>query len=228
MKLHNLFVLLLTAVLFACGGKAEQEVEETSTEDILAEIESEETSMKDGKYMLGDDAKLMWEGSKAAGTHNGTIGISSGSFEVSNGALSAGEFTVDMTSIVNNDLGDQETKDKLVGHLQSPDFFNVEEYNQATFKVKNVEASTEEGATHKITGDLTIKGITNEISFPATVSQEGDAISTVASFNIDRTRWEVKFRSPQFPEFANIAADKIISDEIKIEFSLTGSMAAAE
>ena len=193
------------------------------------ESSGEMASLKDGKYMIGDGAELNWAGSKVAGGgHNGTIPVTSGSFTVTDGALSAGEFTIDMTGIKDLDLEDAEDNAKLVGHLKSDDFFNVEEYEQAMFEVTGAEPTAEAGATHTITGDMTIKGITNEISFPATVSQEGDAVTTVASFNIDRTRWKVKFRSKAFPEFANVAADKIISDEIKIEFSLTGEMAAAE
>lgn len=220
MKLHNLFVLMLAAVLFACGGEAKQEAEVTEGD---ASAEAPSASLTEGTYTLADGNMLNWTGEKAAYGHNGTVNVSEGSFEVKAGMLTAGSFTVDMTSIVNEDLESEEDKAKLVGHLMSDDFFGVEANPTATFVVKSVAASDAEGATHTITGDLTIKGKTNEISFPATVSQEGESITTTASFVIDRAKWDIKFNSPDFPDFANLAADKIISNDIKIEFSLVAN-----
>ena len=226
MKLHNLLVLLLAAVLFACGGK--EGSEEGSNDTPKKEMTADAGSLKDGEYAVAEGSTLMWEGKKAAYAHSGTIGVSSGSFSVAEGALTSGEFAIDMASIVNTDVTEEEDRKNLEVHLKSADFFDSEQFPSANFVVKGVKATTEEGATHEVTGDFTLKGKTNEITFPATVAQEGEAITVAASFTIDRTRWEVKFNSPQVPAFANLAADKIISDDIKVEFSLTANMASAE
>ena len=222
MKLHNLFVLMLAAVLFACGGKGESTEGTGEGQEVVEEPKS---ALTDGAYRLADANMLTWEGSKAAYGHTGTIAVSEGSFEVANGTISSGSFTIDMSTMTNTDIEADEDKAKLIGHLSSDDFFGVETYPTSTFVVKSVAASDAEGATHTITGDLTIKDKTNEISFPATISQEGDMITTTASFTIDRAKWDVKFNSPDFPDFANLAADKIISNDIKIEFSLVANKA---
>ena len=83
---------------------------------------------------------------------------------------------MDMTSIVNLDLeAGSKYNTKLVNHLKSEDFFSVEKFPTATFKVTKSEAKAEKSL---ITGDLTIKGITHEISFLATVHQEGKKLQT--------------------------------------------------
>ncbi|MDP3446317.1 MAG: YceI family protein, partial [Ignavibacteria bacterium] len=111
---------------------------------------------------------LNWEGAKITETvHHGSINLSEGSLSVTDGNLVAGSFTVDMASITNADLTEETGKLKLEGHLKSGDFFNVAEFPTAKFEITAVQAlEGVEGSTHTITGNLTIKDITNSISFP--------------------------------------------------------------
>jgi polyisoprenoid-binding protein YceI len=220
MKLHHLFVLLFAAVLFACSSQTET-TETAQAGEAPAEMPA---GLADGEYMLASGSLLNWEGSKLAGTHNGTINVQAGKFSVAGGALTGGSFTIDMNSINCLDLAeDAETKAKLEGHLKADDFFGVATYPTASFAITGVKASADAGATHEITGSLTIKDKTESITFPATVTQEGDAITTVASFVINRAKFDVRYGSASF--FDNLG-DKVISDEIKISFSLTASKGA--
>ncbi len=75
-----------------------------------------------------------WLGKKVTGEHNGTIGIQSGSLVVNGGKLQGGEFTIDMKTIKCLDLTDAGYNAKLVGHLTTPDFFDVAKYPTITFK----------------------------------------------------------------------------------------------
>jgi len=199
MKLFNLLLALTISVFFIAN---------------IANAQS---------YKVQDGSKLMWTGNKVSGSHNGEIMIKSGNL-VKEGEKMTGDFTVDMTSINCLDL-EGDYKGKLEGHLASADFFNVEEHKTATFeitKVRPVRTMEEGNTTHKVTGNLTIKGITNEIEFPASIKFDGDKFMADAAFDIDRTKWDVKYGSGGF--FDGLG-DKMIYDDIEFELSLVGAKA---
>ncbi|MGQ0644322.1 MAG: YceI family protein [Elusimicrobiota bacterium] len=170
-----------------------------------------------------DPAKsvLKWTGRKVTGAHNGTIRLKSGSAVVTKGRLTGGEFTVDMTSIENEDIQDAASRAKLVGHLKSDDFFGVDKHPEAAFKVTGVKplsgASGSGKPTHEITGDLTIKGITHPVTFPAHVKISGDKAEAKGSITVDRTKWDVRYGSGKF--FQNLG-DKMIHDDFSLDFHL--------
>jgi polyisoprenoid-binding protein YceI len=162
------------------------------------------------------NSKIEWVGKKVTGRHNGTVMIKEGALLTEGGKLTGGEFIIDMTSIKVLDL-EGEYNAKLKGHLMSDDFFSVEKNPTAKFVITSVNESTETDATHFISGDLTIKGITNKITFPATVSQKGDKVTANASFAIDRTKWNVRYGSGSF--FDGLG-DNMIYDDFELTVSL--------
>jgi K(+)-stimulated pyrophosphate-energized sodium pump len=166
----------------------------------------------DATYTINaEEAKLEWVGKKVGGQHNGTVNFASGNLIVENGVLTGGEFTVDMTSIVCLDIpADDESNAKLVGHLKSADFFGVDSFPQAKMMITRVE--TIEGNSYKVTANLTIKNITNEVNFVTRIVQMGDeVVMAEASFNVDRTKYGIKFKSKSFfSEFA----DNFIYDDM--------------
>ncbi len=169
---------------------------------------------------------INWVGEKVTGKHNGTVNLDSGELKVKDGKF-FGEFTIDMTSITNQDIEDETYKKKLESHLKSDDFFSVEKHPGATFKISAVEkyeAKEGETANHIITGKLTIKDITHEIKFPATISFEKDTFTATAKFTIDRVKWDVRYNSGSF--FENLG-DKLIYDDIQLELNLTGHVVKA-
>lgn len=164
-----------------------------------------------------NSSQISWIGEKVTGQHNGTVNIKSGALDVENGIIKGGEFDIDMTTIDVLDLkGD--AKGKLMGHLKSDDFFSVEKYPTAKFKITSVNESTETDATHFIAGDLTIKGITNKITFPATVTVNGEKVNAKATFALDRTKWNVRYGSGSF--FDGLG-DKMIYDDFKLSVNLS-------
>lgn len=166
---------------------------------------------------------LKWEGKKVTGQHDGTVALKKGELLFSGKDLKGGEFAIDMASIVNLDLKDAEYNKKLVTHLKSEDFFNTEKFPVATLKIKNAK-SVEGfvGPTYEITADLTIKGKTNEIKFPAVIQTKDGKTSLTANVTIDRTKWDIKYGSGKF--FKGLG-DKMISDEFKIDIALTSTVA---
>jgi polyisoprenoid-binding protein YceI len=122
-----------------------------------------------------------------------------------------------MRSIKDVDL-DPAYAAKLEGHLKSPDFFNVDSFPVASFKITKVAAyNGPEDYTHTITGMLTIKGITNEIVFPAKITMAFEKITAEAYFEIDRSKWNVRYGSKSF---FNDIGDKAISDMIGFKVNL--------
>ena len=162
------------------------------------------------KAVKVDKSTVIWKGYKVTGSHDGTINLKSGSLNFNNGKLTGGEFVMDMTSIIVTDL-EGNYKTKLENHLKNDDFFGVEENPTAKLVFKSVKPAGDN--VYKVTGDLTIKGITNAISFDFSVNGNKGK----AALKIDRAKFNVKYGSSSF--FDNLQ-DKAIYDE----FDLTAEL----
>ena len=156
------------------------------------------------------NSQIVWNASKVTGTHTGTIQLSKGSLEFKNSKLSGGEFVIDMTTINTTDL-EGEWKQKLDGHLKSDDFFGVEKFETASLKITAAKSTGKD--SYNVTGDITIKGITQSVSFPATVTSD----MATAKITLDRTKFNVRYGSNSF--FDNLG-DKAIHDEFTLDISL--------
>ncbi|MEH0154128.1 YceI family protein [Limibacter armeniacum] len=161
---------------------------------------------------------LKWVGKKVTGEHSGTIQLKSGALEVKNGKLTGGSFEIDMNSIICEDLEDEGYNAKLIGHLKSDDFFSVDKFPVAKFDIKKAKAQG--GGKYQITGDLTIKGIKNEITFPAEVNVEGNTVEANADIKVDRTKWNIRYGSGSF--FDNLG-DKTIDDNFELSLAFVAS-----
>jgi len=160
---------------------------------------------------------VSWLGKKVIGQHNGTIQIHKGSVIIDD-QIFTGHFIIDMKTIVNLDLADAAYNKKLVGHLNSKDFFSVEKYPTAKFEIIKAIPYTgkdKKDANYMVYGKLTIKGITHEIFFPALIEKNKTGFLANAKFLIDRTRWNIRYGSGSF--FSNLG-NKAIDNNI--EFGL--------
>ena len=167
-------------------------------------------------------SKMEWIAEKVTGKHWGTVNIKSGEFELEGDQLTGGTFDIDMTTITVVDIEDKETNAKLKGHLMSDDFFSVENHNTAQFVITKVKAKEgKNGNNYEITGDLTIKGITKPITFPARISMKDNQLKAYASLDVDRTKWDVRYGSGSF--FDDLG-DRTIYDEFNIKLDLTANM----
>lgn len=160
---------------------------------------------------------INWNAKKVTGEHSGTIKISKGEVSVDKGKLVGGSFDIDMASIVCTDLTDAGYNGKLIGHLKSDDFFSVAKHGTANLTV--TKAVAKGGNSYELTGDLTIKGIKQAITFPATF--DAKAGTGTATVKVDRTKYDIKYGSKSF--FASIG-DKAIDDE----FTLTVNIVAGK
>ena len=160
-------------------------------------------------------SSVAWTATKVVGGgHNGTVNLSAGKLMLDDGMLTGGSFAADMTTIAVTDLTGA-MAEKLSGHLFSQDFFAVEEHPSAAFTITSVEKSSD--GTYMVTGDLTIKGETAPVTFPASVTYEGDVVTATGTVTVDRTKYGVRYGSNSF--FDNLG-DKAISDEFTLDISL--------
>lgn len=154
-------------------------------------------------------SSIDWIGRKITGQHTGKIKIFSGDLLVNGNAIKGGSFVMDMSSM-NSD------SEKLTGHLKTDDFFSVEKNPTSKFVITKVTGAGKDRIS--VTGDLTIKGITQSISFPATVKKEGNAIVAVAkNVMIDRSKFDIRYGSKSF---FNDIGDKAIDDNFELGINL--------
>ena len=160
---------------------------------------------------------IEWKGKKVAYGHNGTLKVQSGEFQVEKNMIKSGNVVADMKSIANVDIKEEKDNKKLVGHLSSPDFFNVEKYPTSEFKVTSVTPSKGKDEV-VIKGDFTMIGQTHPVEFQATVKFENGTATGQGTLKIDRTVWGLKYNSGNF--FKDLAADKIINNEIELTLKI--------
>lgn len=178
-----------------------------------------EPVLRDGTYRIDiEKSMLEWIGRNLNKRHYGRIAIQAGELVIANGKLSAGNIVLDMITISSLDLQDPDWRDMLIRHLISDDFFAVERYPTASFRLNGWE--TQAGASPEapqgiVTGELTIKDVTRPISFPATVAPQQDGtIQAHAAFDIDRTLWNICYGSCRM--FENLGMH-LVHDMISLE-----------
>ncbi|MFY9309324.1 MAG: YceI family protein [Bacteroidia bacterium] len=159
-----------------------------------------------------------WLGKKVTGQHNGKISVSKGTVTADHGSINGGTVEFDMNSITCEDLTDKEWNGKLVGHLKSDDFFSTEKFPTAKFEV--TKATLKKENDYDVTGKLTIKGITNEITFPAKIKMDEKTMVVIAKITVNRTKYDIKYGSASF--FESIG-DKAISDDFELDVNLVAS-----
>ncbi len=161
-----------------------------------------------------EKSNVTWKGSKVGGSHNGNIQFQEGSVIIENGYLAGGTFIMDMSTISNNDLTGG-MRDRLLNHLKSDDFFSVEKFPTSRFETTEVKRK-EEGS-YEVTGNITIKGITEEITFPARFKKNGKAYEARISITLDRSKFNVRYGSASF--FDDLG-DRMIYDDFDLEMEL--------
>lgn len=165
-------------------------------------------------------SKVLWTGKKVTGEHTGYISIGNGQVMVQKDNITSAKVNMDMNSIVCTDLTDAEWNKKLVGHLRSDDFFSVEKHPNSVFEITSVKRTT--AGEYTVKGNLTIKGKTNEISFPAKVNVADGLVKASGTAKIDRTKWDIRYGSGKF--FDGLG-DKMIYDEFEITFDIVAKEA---
>ncbi|WP_442264673.1 YceI family protein [Tenacibaculum sp. ZS6-P6] len=157
-----------------------------------------------------EQSTIKWTGELTFhfGKHDGFIKFKEGFFIKKGDKITGGEFIIDMNSMTNNDIKEQEGKDNLIDHLKDPDFFDVKKFPLTSLVITKVEYSEKSKA--RIEAKLTLKGITKPINFRANFDFDKKEMNT--RFKIDRRKWNVNYTSK--------VKDYAISDALAFEVSI--------
>ncbi|WBL26617.1 YceI family protein [Zunongwangia sp. HGR-M22] len=224
MKKNIVKGFMALSLIVGLGSCKNNNGQETSAEDAKEAAEATAESME---YTVDTTAStISWIGEKPTGQHTGTIQVSEGTFMANDSIIESGNFTIDMTSIEVTDL-EGDDKKSLEAHLMGTvegkegDFFNVNEYPDASFEVTGI--SETEGKM-MLEGNLTIKNETKNISFPVSINKtdNGYEISS-EEFKIDRTNWNVNYGSKSV--FDGLG-DKFIYDDITLKLDIKANKKA--
>lgn len=209
MKRNALSILGLMAMFFfvACGGGEEAAAENTDNGDDAAMTEE----VAEVTYTIDPaNSVVKWKGTMiGVKFHTGTLNFTEGMVKAKGDQITGAKLAVDMTSMVTTDDNYQPEEgygsDKLIGHLSSPDFFDVENNPVASFTMK-------EGNT----GSLMVRGKTNDETVEITsVKVEGDKIMATGTLTFDRQKYDVAWENPM--------KEMVLSDDIELEIEITGT-----
>lgn len=175
------------------------------------------------KMDVSQNSTIEWTGRPLVGDgHKGTIKIASGFItlsEAEQNKFDKGVIIIDMNSIQNTDMPANDGGTDLVNHLKSEDFFSVKQFPHATLEITSMVPLFPFFQVHKysVTGNLTIKGVTHTIIFPAIFRDSDKGPQFEGTITIDRTRWGINYKSQSI---ISTVKDGIIANEINITFKL--------
>lgn len=168
--------------------------------------------------VVNKESKIIWQDVPFVGKpHEGTIQLTSGTLVTfANGKAKGGNFVINMKSIIFPDPKTGKGGNGLEEHLHSDDFFSTNRFPTATFKTTKITPGAKPN-DYTITGNLTLKGISNAITFPAIILTEGDKLKAQATVTINRTLWGITYKSYSF--LAQVK-DDLIANDIRLTMNL--------
>jgi polyisoprenoid-binding protein YceI len=189
-----------------------------------AQITDKQEASKSGGLSFAVDtaqSKVRFTGHGVGKNHPGTFKLSSGHVHVANNQITGGDFEINIKSM---DMEQREEmfQKKLKPHLLSGDFFDVDKFGTAKFEITKVEpysadqkdSSIVDGANFRVSGNLTLKGVTRNITFPARIDLDDNTLKGEANFDIDRREWQINYGNDR------TLGDKFISETVNIELDL--------
>lgn len=175
-----------------------------------------------GGLAFGQSKKVVasdvhWWGYKIAKTeassHDGTVKVKSGNVVMKGNQVVGGTFVLDMTTINATDLsGEYQTK--LNNHLKNGDFFEVDKYPTATYTITSLKKNKDKVYNYIVNGNLTVKGKTKAVSFPAKITYSKGVVNLVSDkFSFDRQQFDVAYKAAM--------KDVLVKDEIEMLVKVT-------
>ena len=213
LSLASILALLL---FFAC--KSDTKDQTTNQKPKVDTIQVQTVSKEGAATYMVTEGVIRWVGKKSVGApHLGTISVEKGELLVNQNTLINGTITLDMNSIAVTDITDAGERRDLESHLKDADFFDVNKFPKAVFKITEVLPSNNPAYNWLVVGELTMKGKTNPVNIPVKMTIEGDNLRAESpTFPINRTQWGVNFRSGML----GTVKDKMIDDNILLTLTL--------
>ena len=206
---YNYTLLGLIIFFNSCEIKVEKNSKPPLSKSLVSTVE--------GNYELNTSkSALTWIGKEiTTKTHTGTIDIKNGNIKINPDRSVTGEVLMVMNTLKVTDL-EGKSKEYLEGHLRSKDFFGVDDFPEAKLSFKSTNISKESNSI-SFDGELTIKSITEKVSFEATLKKSEPILEAVANLTFDRTKFNVIYRSGGF--FDDLG-DKLILDNIEVQMDI--------
>ena len=220
----NRLFLPVAALLFMAACTSEPNADKA----VVADAQAVTTPASGNAYKADlNQSTVDWTGTKPTGRHTGQFKLQDGSIMADATGITGGEFVIDINSMRITDA-DTEGTSKLRGHLLSSDFFHADsaDYKTAKFQITAVKAGTDttgdkkilmKDATHTITGNLTLKGVSKSVTFPARVAMTDASITTDADFNIDRSQWNMSYGADKS------LGNKMINSDVNIKLHIVAN-----
>jgi polyisoprenoid-binding protein YceI len=206
----GLLLSVLSGLIFlsACSDPAADTSKAVTGE--AATVASPQTATAQTYVINPQNSKIDFVGSKVTGSHNGSFGDFTGQVDYTEDpSNSRVNITIDMNALTTDDP-------QLTQHLKTPDFFDVAKFPQASFVSTEIKAGGEQGATHTVTGNLTLHGVTKAITFPATIAVTPDTATVDSSFSINRKDFGINYAG---------AADNLIRDNVVLTLRIRANKA---
>ncbi|HBB81642.1 MAG TPA: YceI family protein [Cryomorphaceae bacterium] len=222
-------IAIIAAVGFltvSCGGEKANQATTGEAQEVNALADAE-------KVVLDAESVVEWKGFKTytGDSHNGTMGLGKSYFAITDDELVGGAILIDLNKMDVTDLRDRK-RESLLGHLRDADFFFVDSFPTALFEITevnytlNTDSAAEDGLNTIVSGNLTLRGVTNSIEFPARISVENGSVSFDApTFSIDRTLWGVNFHNRDDSSIAESLKDNLIDHSIELTISVKATKA---
>lgn len=204
----SIAITILTGLMFvsACNDPASDKPRATTGEAAQASPQN----VAGQKYRItSENSKIEFIGSKVTGSHNGSFQKFSGEIDYAGAPeKSRVSVTIDAASLNADDP-------KLTEHLKTADFFDVAKFPQATFVSTEIKPGGQ-NASHTITGNLTLHGVTKAVTFPATISVTPAAANVDANFSINRKDFGINYAGAQ---------DNLIRDDVVLKLTIRAAKA---
>ena len=158
---NSIPIILFIAYLFSFSSCSVKEKSANKHEKLKDDNNVALLVFDAGSYVAASDSSsVFWECRWLGGSkHDGDVYLEKGSVNIKDDGNISGNFVVDMNTIDCFDIKNVGTKNKLIGHLKSDDFFDVENHQKARLEKHSSENIG--GNNFLFKGSLTIKGITN-------------------------------------------------------------------
>jgi polyisoprenoid-binding protein YceI len=187
----NIAITMLAALTFLNGCSDPSANKSKAVTGAPAQVASPAAAAQGHKYQITpQNSKIEFVGSQVTGHHDGSFGDFSGQIDF-NGTPEQSRVNITIkTDSITADNPD------LTKHLKTPDFFDVAKFPEATFVSTAIKAGGEGGASHTVTGNLTMHGVTKSVTFPATINVTPDAATVDSNFSISRKEFGITYPGP--------------------------------
>ena len=212
--MKRICVMAMVVLLAACVEDVGKDKVKAKVEDVpAAKVEAPAPAPAGDAQALKIDASkssIRALGAKVTATHPVDFKDFTGTVELKGADVAGLTFEVTMATL-------ESDHPKLTEHLKAEDFLHVSEHPNATFKAASVTAGSEaEGMTHTVAGDLTIRGKTKRLTFPAKI-EVGDAEEKASTeFTINRQDFDVSYPG---------RADDLVQDNVVMTISFVAPKA---